>query len=121
MHAQAAFSFAHIAGALAVAALWIVSFSLLHESMRYKLSALLIAGTGAAYLSGGLGRWELVACAAFTVGAYKGLDDYRFIGPGWAMYSCWDLLHFFRGRPILPVAPESSAGCAVCDLGPAAW
>jgi Family of unknown function (DUF6010) len=89
--------------------------------MRHKLSALMIAGAGAAYLSGGLGAWEFVACAAFTAVAFKGLDDYRFIGLGWVMHTCWDLVHHFHGRPIIPIAPDSSAGCAICDLLLAAW
>lgn len=82
MQTHAAFSLPHIAGALGVAVLWIAAFSLLREPMRHKLSAIMIAGAGAAYLGGGLDLWELVACAAFTVLAYKGLDDYRFIGLG---------------------------------------
>lgn len=121
MQSLKAFSFPHIAGALAVALVWIAAFSLLREPMRHKLSAIMIAGAGAAYLSGGLGLWELVACAAFTAVAYKGLDDYRFIGLGWFMHTCWDLVHLFFGHPIIPFAPDSSAGCAVCDLLLAGW
>ncbi len=121
MQPQRAFSFLHIAGALTVAVIWIAIFSFLREPMRQKLSALMIAGAGAAYLSGGLGRWELVACGAFTVVAYRGLDDYRFIGLGWVMHSCWDVVHVFYGHPIIPFAPNSSSGCAVCDLSLAAW
>lgn len=121
MHSQNVFSFLHIVGALGVAVVWMAAFSLLREPMRHKLSAIMIAGAGAAYLSGGLGPWELVACAAFTAVAYKGLDDYRFIGLGWFMHTCWDLVHHFHGRPIIPFAPDSSAGCAICDLLLAVW
>jgi len=121
MQSQAAFSFPHIVSALGVAVVWIAAFSLLREPMRHKLSAIMIAGAGAAYPSGGLGKWELVACTAFTAVAYKGLDDYRFIGLGWVMHTCWDLVHHFNGHPIIPFAPDSSAGCAICDLLLAAW
>lgn len=121
MHSQNVFSFLHIVSALGVAVVWMAAFSLLREPMRHKLSAIMIAGAGAAYLSGGLGPWELVACAAFTAVAYKGLDDYRFIGLGWFMHTCWDLVHHFHGRPIIPFAPDSSAGCAICDLLLAVW
>jgi Family of unknown function (DUF6010) len=121
VRSHAVFSLLHIAGALGVAIVWIAIFSLLCEPARHKLSAIMIAGAGAAYLSGGLGVWELVACAAFTVVAYKGLDDYLFIGLGWVMHSCWDVVHVFYGHPIIPFAPNSSAGCAVCDLLLAAW
>lgn len=118
---QAAFSFLHIVSALGVAVVWIAAFSLLREPMRHKLSAIMIAGAGAAYLSGGLGPWELVACTVFTGVAYKGLDDYRFIGLGWVLHTCWDLVHHFYGHPIIPFARDSSAGCAICDLLLAAW
>jgi uncharacterized protein DUF6010 len=121
MHSRDVFSFLHIVSALGVAVVWMAAFSLLREPMRHKLSAIMIAGAGAAYLSGGLGPWELVACAAFTAVAYKGLDDYRFIGLGWFMHTCWDLVHHFHGRPIIPFAPDSSAGCAICDLLLAVW
>jgi hypothetical protein len=73
----------------------------------------MIAGAGAAYLSGGLGAWEFVACAVFTTVAYKGLDDYLFIGLGWIMHTCWDLVHHFHGHPIITIAPDSSAGSAI--------
>ena len=121
MLSQGAFSFPHIVSALGVAVVWIVGFSLLREPMRHKLSAIMIAGAGAAYLGVGLEKWELAACIAFTAIAYKGLDDYRFIGLGWAMHTCWDLVHHFYGQPILPFVPDSSAGCAICDLLLAAW
>ena len=121
MQSYAAFSLPHIASALGVAVLWIAAFSLLREPMRHKLSGIMIAGAGAAYLGGGLGPWELVACAAFTAVAFKGLDDYRFIGLGWVMHTCWDLVHHFHGHPIIPFAPDSSAGCAICDLLLAVW
>lgn len=121
MHSHSAFSLPHVAGALGVAVIWIAIFSLLREPMRQKLSAIMIAGAGAAYLSGGLGPWELVACAAFTAVAYRGLEDYRFIALGWIMHSCWDVVHVYYGHPIIPFAPNSSSGCAVCDLLLAAW
>jgi hypothetical protein len=121
MHIQSAFSFLHIAAASAVAIVWIALFSLLPEPVRHRLSAVMIAGAGAAYLSAGLGLWEFVGCIVFTAIAYKGLDDYRFIGMGWFLHTCWDLVHHFYGHPIIPFAPLSSAGCAVCDLLLAFW
>jgi hypothetical protein len=121
MEFHGGFSPLHVASALGVAMAWIAAFSLLREPARHKLSAIMIAGAGAAYLGGGLGRWEVAGCAAFTVVAYKGLEDYRWIGLGWVMHSCWDVVHCLYGHPILPFAPDSSAGCAVCDLLLAAW
>ena len=121
MQFQSAFSLPHVFSALGVAAVWIAAFSALREPMRHKLSAIMIAGAGAAYLSGGLGAWEFVGCAVFTTVAYKGLEDYKFIGLGWIMHTCWDLVHHFYGHPIISIAPNSSAGCAICDLMLAAW
>ena len=106
---------------LGVAAVWIACFSLMKEPLRQKLSALMLCGAGAAYLSGGLGPWEFVACAVFTLLAYRGLSNYRFIGMGWFLHTCWDLVHHLYGNPIVPFAPTSSAGCAICDLALAAW
>lgn len=101
--------------------MWIAAFSVIREPARQKLSAIFIAGAGAAYLSGGFGVWEVAACGVFTGTAYGGLTDYRWIGLGWFLHTCWDLAHHFYGNPILPFQPTSSAGCAVCDLLLAWW
>ena len=74
MQSQAAFSFLHIFSALGVAVVWIAAFSFLREPARHKLSAIMIAGAGAAYLSGGLGAWEFLGCAAFTA---RRIEDMR--------------------------------------------
>jgi hypothetical protein len=96
--------------------------SLLREPHRRNLNALMVAGAGAAYLSGGgVGAWELAFTAAMTYCAYRGLSDYRWIGAGWLMHTCWDIVHAIRGVPILPFAPHSSAGCAICDPVIALW
>lgn len=104
-----------------VACLWIAAFSLLKEPGRRNLSALMIAGAGAAYLNGGLGMWEFAFCALLTFLAYLGLQDYRLIGAAWVLHTGWDAVHHFYGNPIVPFAPSSSAGCAICDLVLATW
>jgi hypothetical protein len=81
----------------------------------------MIAGAGAAYLNGGLGVWEFAFTPAVTFCAYKGLRDYRFVGVGWLLHTAWDVVHHRYGTPIIPFAPKSSAGCAVCDLFLALW
>jgi hypothetical protein len=81
----------------------------------------MIAGAGAAYLSGGFGVWEFVFCAVITYCAYRGLHSYRYIGIGWLLHSGWDVLHQFYGNPIVPFAPLSSAGCGITDLIIAIW
>jgi hypothetical protein len=48
VQSQAAFSFLHVSSALGIAGVWIAAFSLLREPTRHKLSAIRIAGAGAA-------------------------------------------------------------------------
>jgi hypothetical protein len=53
--------------------------------------------------------------------AFKGLRGYAFIGIGWLCHSGWDVLHDLYGNPIVPFAPGSSRGCAICDPVIALW
>ena len=106
---------------LLVALVLIATMSLLKEPSRQKFSAIFLAGAGAAYLSGGFGSFEFGFCAAITYLAYRGLENYRAIAFGWVLHACWDVGHHFYGNPIIPFQPSSSIGCAVCDLGLAAW
>ena len=80
-----------------------------------------MAGAGAAYLGAGLGVWEIGFCTAMTYVAYRGLEDYRFVGAAWLLHTGWDVVHHLFGSPILPFLPMSSFGCAICDVGLAAW
>lgn len=102
-------------GAVIIAIIWISLTSLIPEPHRQKISALTIAGAGAAYLSGGLGGWEFAFCTLMSFVAFRGLDSYTFIGIGWLLHTCWDIMHHLYGNPIVPFDPASSAGCAVCD------
>lgn len=104
-----------------VAIVMIALCSLLKEPQRQRFSAIFLAGAGAAYLSGGFGVWEFGFCAAITALAYQGLQHYRAIAIGWVLHTCWDVAHHYYGNPIIPFAPTSSIGCAVCDLGLASW
>ena len=106
---------------LLVAGVFILLCGLLREPGRRQFSAIFIAGAGAAYLSGGLGVWEFGFCAVMTFVAYRGRSDYRFIGAGWVLHTGWDIVHHLYGNAIVPFLPMSSAGCAICDLGLAAW
>jgi uncharacterized protein DUF6010 len=106
---------------LVVAAIFILLCALLKEPARRNFSAIMLAGAGAAYLGGGLGVWEFGFCALMTFIAYRGLQDYRLIGTGWVLHTMWDVVHHLYGNPIVPFVPMSSAGCAICDLGLAAW
>jgi len=104
-----------------IALIFISWCSLLREPHRRDFMAIMIAGAGAAYLNGGLGKWELVFTAVVTWFAYKGLHSYGFIGFAWLLHTGWDVVHHLYGNPIVPFAPNSSLGCAICDPVIAVW
>jgi len=110
-----------VLGPILIALIFISLCSLLKEPTRRNFMAIMIAGAGAAYLNGGLGKWEFVFTTIVTWFAYKGLQSYGFIGVGWILHTGWDILHHFYGNPIVPFAPTSSLGCAICDPVIAAW
>lgn len=107
--------------AVAIALLYILLSSLVREPDRQKISAIIVAGAGAAYLSGGLGPPEFVFCTVMTFVAYKGLTNYYYLGIGWLLHTSWDIVHHLYANPIVPFEPASSAGCAVCDTILALW
>jgi hypothetical protein len=105
-----------------IAIAFILLTSLIREPARQKFMAVLVAGAGGAYLSGGgFGGWEMAFCAVVAVCAYQGLRSYRFIGIGWLLHTGWDILHHLYGNPIIPFSATSSLGCAICDPVIAAW
>ncbi len=105
-----------------IGGLYVAVMSLVREPARRRLNAVMVAGAGAAYLSGGgFGAWEFVFTAAVTYCAYRGLDSYAWIGVAWLLHTAWDLLHWWRGAPIIPFASHSSLGCAICDPVIALW
>lgn len=53
--------------------------------------------------------------------AYKGLNNYTYIGVGWMLHTVWDVLHHLYGNPIIPFDVSSSLGCAICDPIIALW
>ncbi|MEV0235958.1 DUF6010 family protein [Nonomuraea sp. NPDC050786] len=96
--------------------------SLIPEPHRRLVNAVLVAGAGAAYLSGGgLGYGEFVLPVVMTYVAYRGLGSWTWIGVGWLLHTAWDVLHHLKGSPILPFAEHSSFGCAICDPVIALW
>ena len=100
---------------------FVVLMSFLREPTRRNFNAIFVAGAMGAYISGGLGLWELPFAAAGSVVAFRGLRDPRFIGTAWLMHSGWDLVHHFFGNPIWPFMETSSFGCCICDAVIAAW
>lgn len=115
------FSILNIVGATAIGCVYILLSSLIKEPVRQKISAILVAGAGSVYWNAGLGLWEYLFAAVMLFTAFKGLQHYYFIGAGWLLHTCWDLMHHLYGTPIIPLVPTSSAGCAVCDAVMAAW
>ena len=100
----------------------ILAISLIREPARQRVMALMIAGAGAAYMSGGgFGVWEIVFCTLLTAVAYFGLRSYSIIGLGWLLHTAWDIAHHLYGNPILPFDLTSSLGCAICDPVLALW
>ncbi|KMS91702.1 MULTISPECIES: DUF6010 family protein [Streptomyces] len=107
---------------LLIGLLYVTLMSLVPEPHRRRLNAVMVAGAGAAYLSGGgLGGWEFAFTAVATYVAYKGLDSWAFIGVGWLLHTAWDVVHHFKGHPIVPFTHDSSFGCALCDPVIALW
>ncbi|WP_280509180.1 DUF6010 family protein [Nocardia farcinica] len=107
---------------LVVGAVYIVLMSLIREPHRRQFNAIMVAGAGAAYLSGGgFGIWEFAFTALVTYCAYRGLRSWRFIGIAWLLHTAWDAVHHLKGNPIVPFLHDSSLGCAICDPVIAVW
>ncbi|OIK04627.1 DUF6010 family protein [Streptomyces monashensis] len=102
--------------------LYVLLMSLVPDAHRRRLNAVIVAGAGAAYLSGGgLGGWEFAFTAVSSFVAYKGLDSWAWTGVGWLLHTAWDVVHHLKGHPIIPFAHDSSFGCALCDPVIAVW
>ncbi|MFC3453691.1 DUF6010 family protein [Amycolatopsis speibonae] len=105
-----------------VGLVYVALMSLIPEPHRRRFNAVMVAGAGAAYLSGGgLGIWEFAFTAVMTYVAYRGLDSWTFIGVAWLLHTGWDVVHHLKGAPIIPFAEHSSFGCAICDPVIAIW
>lgn len=121
VHQVPDFTLVNALAAIVIAALFIAIMSFVKEPARQKINALLIAGAGGVYWSGGLGVWEFAFGTVMMIVAYNGLKHYYFIGIGWLLHTGWDLLHHLYADPIVSLEPSSSAGCAVCDPILAIW
>jgi len=117
----ASISVVDLATPVVIALIFIALVSLIREPRRCEFNAIMVAGAGAAYLGGGLGIWELAYTTLATYIAYRGLRSYTFIGIAWLLHTAWDIVHHLYGHPIVPFAPKSSLGCAICDPVIALW
>ncbi|MDF3293100.1 DUF6010 family protein [Streptomyces silvisoli] len=107
---------------IGVGILYALVMSLIREPHRRRFNAIMVAGAGAAYLSGGgLGGWELAFTAVATYVAYRGLESWTFVGIGWLLHTAWDIVHYLKGHPILTFDHNSSLSCAICDPVIALW
>ncbi|MFI2350807.1 DUF6010 family protein [Streptomyces sp. NPDC019443] len=105
-----------------IGVLYVCLMSLIRAPHRRRFNAVMVAGAGAAYISGGgFGPWELVITTVIAYCAYRGLESWTFIGIAWLLHTGWDLLHHLQGNPIVPFVEHSSFGCAICDPVIAAW
>jgi hypothetical protein len=105
-----------------IGALYVCLSSLIREPHRRQVNAVMVAGAGAAYLSGGgFGPAEFGFTIVLTYCAYRGLQSWNWIGAAWLLHTGWDALHYRYGNPIIPFAPHSSLGCAICDPVIAIW
>ena len=67
-----------------VALVFIALTSLIKEPARRNFMAIMIAGAGAVYISGGgMGKWEFAFCTVLAYVSFRGLESYNFIGIGW--------------------------------------
>ena len=100
---------------------FVLVMSLVREPTRQQLNAILVAGAGSAYMSGGLGYWEYPFIPVATAAAYLGLRSYPWIGIAWLLHVGWDIVHHFYGNPIWPWMPLSSLACATLDTLIGIW
>lgn len=121
IHVIPEFTIINAIAAVLIAVICIAIFSLVKELERQIINALIIAGAGAVYWSGGLGVWEFPFGAIMLFLAFKGLTNYRYIAIGWLLHTCWDIVHHLYANPIVALSPSSSAGCAVSDTILALW
>jgi hypothetical protein len=111
-----------VVGPIIGAAVFIAVMSIVREPTRRTLNAVIVAGAGGAYLSGGgFGPLEIIYPVVATPVAFLGLDSYAFIGIAWLMHSTWDIAHHLFGNPIWPFMPTSSFGCMIFDALIAIW
>jgi len=108
-------------GPVGGAVVFIVIMASVREPARRNLNAVVVAGAGGVYMSGGFGLWELLYAAVAVTVAYAGLRSYRAIGLAWLMHAGWDLLHHLYGNAIWPFMPTSSFGCMLLDSVIALW
>jgi hypothetical protein len=113
---------ANVLAPVLVGLVYVAVCSLAPEPARQKINAVMVAGAGAAYLSGGaLGFTELAFTAVVTFCAYQGLSHYAWLGVGWLLHTGWDVVHHVKDAPIIPELALSSFGCAICDPVIALW
>lgn len=102
---------------------FVVVMSLVRDPVvRLRLNAAVTLGASGTYLAvGTFGPWDLVACTVVLVCAFRGLRSWRWVGVAWLLHTALDVAHAVKGVDLLPWAPHSSLGCAICDPVIALW
>jgi Family of unknown function (DUF6010) len=122
MHTAPALLIMDYVGPAVGAVVFVFAMSFVREPTRRTFNAILVAGAGGVYLSGGgFGLWELLYAAVSIPIAFAGLRSYRFIGVAWLIHAGWDIAHHLWGNPIWPFMPTSSFGCMIFDTLIAIW
>ena len=102
---------------------FVAAMSLVRDDRRrLQLNAVVTAGASGTYLSGGaFGPWELAASTVVLLAAFLGRRSWRWVGAAWLLHTALDVAHAVTGHDLLPWAPHSSLGCAICDPVIALW
>jgi hypothetical protein len=121
MHSPPPLALMDYVGPAVAAMIFVLIMSLVKEPTRRTLNAIIVAGAGGVYLSGGFGPWEVLYPVVVTPVVYRGLRSYPFIGLAWLLHSGWDVAHHLWGNPLWPFMPTSSFGCMLFDALIAVW
>jgi hypothetical protein len=112
-----------VVGPVLVGLVFVSLMSLVRDGLRRRrVNALVTAGASGTYLAtGAFGPFELLLAAVVLVVAYQGFRAWRWIGAAWLLHTGLDLAHHLQGVELLPWAPGSALGCAICDPVIALW
>ena len=87
MHSPPSLHVADYVAPVVAALLFALVMARVREPARLRVNAVLVAGAGGVYLSGGFGLWEVAFAAVAVVVAYRATRSYRFVAAGWLMHA----------------------------------
>ena len=93
-----------------------------NDGLRLRVNAAVAVGASGTYIATGtFGPLELVLSTIVLVVAFQGFRSWRWVGVAWLLHTALDIAHAVRGVDLLPWAPNSAVGCAICDPVIALW